>query len=128
MALAPDWRERRDRGARRAVILFTGIFLLWVAAMFLTAINDRLSPVMPEIGRNRIWAALPLSYRLLDGGWWEWLLFAGLWAPPVGVPLFFVVMAWRRPARERAHRRIRDRERRARKRAEREAAKVPPAA
>ncbi|MBX3594772.1 hypothetical protein [Sphingomonas sp.] len=126
MALPPDWRVRRDRHHRRMLVLVWSVFGLWLVVTFFVAIHPLVDPAMPQVGRLKILAALPLSYRLLSGGWYAWLLFAALWLVPAGVPLFLVVMSRVGRERERRRRRLRDRERRAQKRGGRLAAQSSP--
>lgn len=119
-------RERLRRLGRELVASWP----LWVALaiylviLFLVAIDPLVDPHMPERGRHRILGAIPLSYRLLAGNPWDWLLFALVWLPWLWLAAWFP--GWRKRQRaweqQAARRRLRDRERRARKRAERNTA------
>ncbi len=91
--------------------------------LFLVAIDPLVSPHMPTVGRNKIVAALPLSYHLLDGGWWQYLLFGLVILPWAALLLWLPRLPhWLREQREWERkaviRRVRDKARRARIKAE----------
>ena len=98
---------------------------IYVAVLFAVAIDPLVDPHMPERGRHRILGAIPLSYRLLAGDAWDWMLFALIWLPWLWLAVW--LPGWRRRQRawerQAARRQIRERERRRQKRAEREAAR-----
>lgn len=98
----------------------------YVFVLFLVAIDPLVSPFMPHAGRHKILAAIPLSRHLLDGGIWQHVLFLLTWLPWIGLLILLPRFPrWLREQREWERkaviRRARDKERRARKRAEREA-------
>ncbi len=100
--------------------------VVYCGVLFLVAIDPLVSPHMPTVGRNKILAALPLSYHLLGGGWRQFLLFGLVILPWVALLAWLPRLPrWLREQREWERkaviRRARDRHRRARRRAEREA-------
>lgn len=119
------FRERlrrfwRDLRAGWPLYLF---FVVYAGVLFLVAIDPLVSPHMPNGGRNKILAALPLSYHLLDGGWWQYLLFGLVILPWAALLLWLPRLPrWLREQREWERkaviRRARDKERRARRKAE----------
>ena len=113
------------RDVRAGWPLYLGL-ALYGLVLILTAIDPLVDPFMPERGRSRIIAAIPLSYRLLDGGLWQHALFGLVWLPWVALLLWLPRFPrWLRDQREWERRaiirRARDKQRRARQRAEREA-------
>lgn len=121
-------RERLRRFGRelRAAWPLYLFFVVYAAVLFLVAIDPLVSPHMPDAGRNKILAALPLSYHLLGGGRWQYLLFGLVILPLVALLAWLPRLPrWLREKREWERkaviRRARDKERRARRRAGREA-------
>lgn len=93
--------------------------------VLLAAIDPFVAPHMPGSGRKTLWAAIPLSHHLLDGGWWQYVLFGLIALPWLALLLALPLLpGWLRRQREwerkAALRRQRERARRARKRAERD--------
>lgn len=114
-------RFGRDLRAGWPLYLF---IVVYCGVLFLAAIDPLVSPHMPTGGRNRIVAAIPLSYHLLGGGWWQYGLF-GLVMLPWAAALAWLprLPRWLREHREWQRkaeiRRARDKQRSARKKAER---------